>query len=98
MTLTFFLSGPLNIISSFFQAIGDARRAALLGLPRLCLFAAADLPDASRLRGMGIWYAGAVAGVMMLGLTAIVLLHNHRRHGVLLGLFHSRAGVVGVTG
>jgi hypothetical protein len=45
--ITMIIFGPMMMIGCYFQAIGDAPRAALLGLSRTYLFAlAADLPAA----------------------------------------------------
>lgn len=74
-TLTLFLFGPLMMIASYFQAIGDAARAALLGLSRTYVFAIPLTLTLPFLIGEpGIWYAGAVAEGLVLALTIAVLL------------------------
>tara|TARA_R110002153_G_scaffold55112_1_gene153189 strand:+ start:7339 stop:8778 length:1440 start_codon:yes stop_codon:yes gene_type:complete len=76
-----FLFGPLMIIGTYFQAIGDAARASILGLSRTYLFA---LPLTFLLPfvfgEMGIWYAGIVAELLVLSLT-IAVLNRRMRHG-----------------
>lgn len=83
-----FVFGPLMMISTYFQAIGDAPRAALLGLSRTYLFA---LPLTFLMPFWfgepGIWYAGIVAEVLVLGLTTVVLGRRSWQHGQHLGLF-----------
>ena len=70
----FFLAGPLMMIAMHFQAIGDARRAAILGLSKPFLFA---IPLTFVLAGVvgepGIWLAAPVAEGLLLGLTMLVL-------------------------
>jgi Na+-driven multidrug efflux pump len=97
ITLLFFVFGPLTIVTAFFQAIGDAARAAVLGLPRAYVF---SLPLIFLMPygfgEWGIWYAGPTTEALMLLLTTIVLLHNERRNGLRLGLFHHRSGALRV--
>jgi hypothetical protein len=70
----FFAAGPLMMIAMHFQAIGDAGRAAILGLSKPYLFA---MPLTFALAGSvgepGIWLAAPVAEVLLLGLTVLVL-------------------------
>lgn len=88
VAMLMFVFGPLMMISTYFQAIGDAPRAALLGLSRTYLFA---LPLTFLMPFWfgepGIWYAGIVAEVLVLGLTAVVLSRRSRLHGQHFGLF-----------
>ncbi|MEP1209961.1 MAG: MATE family efflux transporter [Rhizobiaceae bacterium] len=83
-----FVFGPLMMIGTYFQAIGDAVRAALLGLSRTYLFA---LPLTFLLPFWfgepGIWYAGIVAEVMVLTLTIVVLRNRMRSQKNPWGLF-----------
>lgn len=82
------LFGPLMMIGNYFQAIGDAARAALIGLSRTYLFA---LPLTFLLPFWfgepGIWYAGIVAELLVLALTLVVLGRRRRSHGQRFGLF-----------
>ena len=86
--LTLFLFGPMFILSGYFQALGDAPRAAWLGLSRTYLFA---IPLTFLLPFVfgewGIWYAGPASEIAMLGLTITILAQNARRTGSRLGLF-----------
>jgi len=74
-TLTLFLFGPLMIIATYFQAIGDAARAAVLSLSRTYVFAIPLIVALPYLIGEpGIWYAGVVAEFLVLALTVLVLM------------------------
>jgi Na+-driven multidrug efflux pump len=89
--ITMIIFGPMMMIGSYFQAIGDAPRAALLGLSRTYLFA---LPLTFllpfRFGEPGIWYAGAVAELLVLTTTVLVLTHRRKAGGNRWGLFESR--------
>lgn len=90
----FFLAGPLMMIAMHFQAIGDAGRAAILGLSKPYLFA---MPLTFALAGMageaGIWLAAPIAEVLLAGLTAFVLLRAARARSLRWGLFTTAAQV-----
>ncbi len=92
MVAMFFAAGPLVMLSSYFQAIGDAGRAALLGLSRPYLFAIPLtflLPLA--LGERGIWLAGPMAELMLAVLAVVVLTLTARRHGRRWGMFMAEA-------
>ena len=88
--MTMFVFGPLMMIGAYFQAIGDAPRAALLGLSRTYLFA---LPLTFllpfRFGEPGIWYAGVVAELLVLALTVLVLFHRRQAAGKRWGLLET---------
>lgn len=88
VVFSMFVFGPLMMIGTYFQAVGEAAHAALLGLSRTYLFA---LPLTFAmpfwLGEPGIWYAGIVAELFVLILTVLVLRNRKRRHGQKLGLF-----------
>lgn len=92
IVLTTFIFGPVMMIGSYFQAIGDAPRAALLGLSRTYMFA---LPLTFMLPFWfgepGIWYAGIVAELLVLITTMLVLMHRKRRTGNRWGLLEARS-------
>lgn len=92
VVLTTFIFGPVMMIGSYFQAIGDAPRAALLGLSRTYLFA---LPLIFALPFWfgepGIWYAGIVAELLVLITTVLVLMHRRRLAGHRWGLLEARS-------
>ena len=79
-TLSLFAFGPLMMIATYFQAIGDAARAAVLGLSRTYLFA---IPLTFALPFVvgewGIWIAGVIAEVLVLSLSAIVVIRYRRQ-------------------
>ncbi len=90
-TAVLFVAGPMMVLSGYFQAIGDARRAAILSLPRTYLFA---IPMTFLLPVFcgetGIWLAGPAAEVVMLMLTAIVLYQAWSATGHRWGLLRHR--------
>lgn len=86
-TLTFALFGPLMIISTYFQAIGDAKRSAILSLSRTYVFALPltfILPE--YIGENGIWLAGAAAEILVLIMTIFVLYMRYKKHGNRFGL------------
>ncbi|TDK52128.1 MATE family efflux transporter [Antarcticimicrobium luteum] len=88
----FWLAGPLMLIASHFQAQGDAVRAAMLGLSKPYLFAIPlTLLLALSVGEAGIWFAGPMAELCLLGLTAVVLTRIARRRGLRWGLFTAQA-------
>lgn len=90
MTLAFFLLGPLMIISMYFQSIGDAKRAAILSLSKPFLFALPLIFILPKWFGeTGIWYAGPVAELCGLILTATVLYFRAKEANSAFGLFHA---------
>ncbi|MBU2867227.1 MATE family efflux transporter [Pacificibacter marinus] len=90
MTSAFVLSGPLMMISAHFQAIGDAKRAALLSLSKPYLFAIPlTFILSAGLGEIGIWIASPVTEVLVLVLTLSVLASTARRNGQRWGLFYT---------
>ncbi len=93
MTCVFFLMGPLMMIAAYFQAIGAAGKAALLGLTKPYAFA---IPLTFLLPvwlgEIGIWAAGPVAEAMLAGLTGLVLWKTARKSTLHWGLFHAQKG------
>ncbi|MEM6694298.1 MAG: MATE family efflux transporter [Pseudomonadota bacterium] len=87
----FFLAGPMMMLAMHFQAIGDAGRAALLGLSKPYLFA---IPLTFLLAGqigeVGIWLAAPAAEGLLLTLSIAVLMHLARHHSLRWGLFQTR--------
>lgn len=68
-----FLFGPLMMVSTYYQAIGDAPRAGLLGLSRTYLFGLPFIACLPFVIGeWGIWLAGPLAELCVLALTAYV--------------------------
>lgn len=88
----YFAAGPLMMIATYFQAIGDAGRAAILGLSRSYAFA---IPLTFLLPlGLGepgIWLAGPAAEILLLGLTVMVLGQTARHRNLKWGLFRAAA-------
>ncbi len=79
VTVVFFLAGPLIMVGTFYQAIGDAARAGILMLSETYLFAiplTLLLPFA--MGEPGIWYARILASTLLLCLTLFVVV-THKR-------------------
>jgi Na+-driven multidrug efflux pump len=92
----FFATGPLVMIASYFQAIGDAGRAAVLGLAKPYAFATPLIFLLPFAYGEpGIWFAGPVAEILLLCLTAIVLMGSARDNKLKWGLFKMTGPVPG---
>ncbi len=88
MVACYALSGPLMMVAMHFQAIGDAGRAAILGLSKPYLFTIPMVFALALLFGdEAIWWAGPAAELLLLGLTTIVLIDNARRQSLRWGLF-----------
>ncbi|MBU3036368.1 MATE family efflux transporter [Tritonibacter mobilis] len=78
----FVLAGPLMMVAMHFQAIGDAARAALLGLAKPYLFSIPlTFVLAAYFGETGIWLAAPLAEAALLLLTLSVLIDLRRRHG-----------------
>lgn len=92
MTAMYFLSGPLVMIAIYFQSIGDAGRAAVLGLAKPYAFVIPMIFLLPLVFGeQGIWMATPVAELLLLGLTAVVLAATARRRNLRWGLFVTEA-------
>ena len=95
MVALFFLFGPSMMLAYYFQATGDARRSAAMNLSRTYVF---GLPLTFILPlafgEQGIWFAGPLAEIMMLGLAVCLMMQMRRIHGLRWGLF--RSGVTSV--
>jgi putative MATE family efflux protein len=88
MTAMFFAAGPLMIIGMYFQAIGDAGRAAILGLTKPYAFAIPMVFGLAFAAGEpGIWFAGPASELALLGLTIAVLALTARKNDFRFGLF-----------
>ena len=95
MITMFFAAGPMLMISTYFQAIGDAGRAAILALSKPFIFAIPLtflLPLG--LGEQGIWLAGPLAEILLLCLTAVVLSVTARRRLLRWGLFNERKEIL----
>ncbi len=80
MAALYIVSGPLMVIAGSFQAIGDAKRAALLSLAKPYLFTMPLVLALTMLFGEGgIWFAMPAADGLLLVLTAITLRQATRR-------------------
>jgi len=88
LVMFFFIGAPINVLSGYFQAIGDAKRAAILSLSRNYLFGLPLLLVVPRFMGeLGVWVASPIGDIMMFGLTLAVLYSVHRSRGYRFGLF-----------
>lgn len=90
MTSTFSLMGPLMMIAAYFQSIGSVGKAAVLGLTKAYVFAIPLTFLMPAVFGeVGIWYAGPLAEVMLLGLTVLVLWNAAGKTHLKWGIFHT---------
>jgi putative MATE family efflux protein len=81
MAIVFFLMGPLMMMASYFQTIGDATRAAILGLSKPYLFAIPLTFILPKFFGEpGIWHAGPIAEILLLLLTIAVVALRRQTH------------------
>ena len=86
----FFLSGPLMMLAMHFQAIGDAGRAAILGLSKPYLFAIPlTFVLAATAGEVGIWLAAPAAEALLLILTGLVLIRLAKLRSLRWGIFQS---------
>jgi putative MATE family efflux protein len=86
-TAVYILCGLPIILSGYFQSIGDAGKAGILGLARTYLFSIPLLFILPHVFGeRGIWMAAPVADIVMLGLIATVLGVNAARRGWRFGV------------
>lgn len=91
MVMGFMLAGPLMMVSTYFQAIGKALPAAILGLAKPYLFAIPlTFTLADRWGEHGIWIAGPIGDLMLLILTITVLNYLARTRQLRYGLFSEK--------
>lgn len=82
MVAMYLVSGPLILLGSYFQAIGDAGRAAILGLSKPYLFTMPLVAIyASNFGERGIWFATPTAEALLLVVAMLVLWQASRRRG-----------------
>jgi len=88
LMIMYFTAGPAIVLSGFYQAIGDAKRAAILSLSRNYLIGFPLLMVMPRLFGEpGIWFASPIGDIIMTLLTIAVLVIAQRRKGYRAGVF-----------
>lgn len=86
-TAVYVLCGLPVVLSGYFQAIGDAPKAGILGLSRTYLFAIPLVFILPHVFGeKGIWMGAPAADIGMLGLIAIMLAANASRRGWRFGV------------
>ncbi|MGB8621389.1 MAG: MATE family efflux transporter, partial [Paracoccaceae bacterium] len=84
----YLLSGPLIMVAAHFQAIGDAPRAAVLGLSKPYIFALPLTFVLPLLFGaQAIWWVSPAAEAMLAGLAGLVLFQIARRGSLRRGVF-----------
>jgi len=87
-TMALFVFGPQLMITLFFQAIGDARRAAILGVVKTYCFILPLLFISPYIWGeWGIWYATPWAELLGVLLTLTILYRRYAKLGNPLGLY-----------
>jgi len=83
MVAMYLFSGPLIMLGSYFQAIGDAGRAAILGLSKPYLFTMPLVAlCASTFGEPGIWFATPTAEALLLVVAMLVLWQSSRQRAV----------------
>lgn len=93
-TMMMFTAGPLFILATYFQAIGDVPRAAILSLMKTYCLMLPLLFLLPMLTGeIGIWFTGPLADALMLAITFALLRHAARKTGYQWGLFAAPAKV-----
>ncbi|WP_187972195.1 MATE family efflux transporter [Aquibium microcysteis] len=91
-TMAYVLAGPILVLAGYFQAIGDAGRAAVLSITRTYAFAIPLTFALPALLGEGgIWLAGPASEVLMLGVVAVLLAQSRARTGLRWGVFRASA-------
>ena len=84
----FVLTGPLFIVSAYFQAIGDATKATILSLAKAYVF---SIPLTFLLPmyfgDNAIWYSAPISEILLLTTTILVLFFNASRTKLKWGLF-----------
>lgn len=84
------ISGPLMMIGTYFQAIGNATRAAILGLSKPYFFAIPLTFGLTAVFGeVGIWMASPISEVLLLCLTALMLSRSAALGTLRWGLFQT---------
>lgn len=83
--LFYFTFGPMMMIASYFQSLGDVRRSAILALSRTYVFALPLIFVLPHLIGeTGVWLASPIADVMLVVVTTLTLrgLSSERHWGL----------------
>lgn len=94
MMAMFFLAGPLMIIATYFQAIGDAMRAAILSLAKPYGFAIPLTFLLPLFLGeQGIWFAGPFSEILLLATTILLLANLSRKNGLRWGMFKAQVQI-----
>lgn len=82
VVMFYFAAGPQAMVGAFFQAMGDARRAAIMGLSRIYLFVLPLTFVLPRFLGEpGIWMTTPIAELCMVCITTTVLVTWARGRG-----------------
>lgn len=97
MTVALYIvAGPVMILSGYFQAIGDAKRAILLSIARTYAFAIPLTLGLPHLVGeRGIWLAGPASELLMVLVVSALLVHSRAKAGFSWGLFRARTEAAG---
>ncbi|MCY0148797.1 MATE family efflux transporter [Hoeflea sp. G2-23] len=93
MVMLYFLSGPHIMLAAHFQAVGDAPRAAILGLSKPYLFMLPLIFALPYLFGVhAIWWATPTAEALLAIVAVLVLWQSARRRTLRWGLFVGSGG------
>lgn len=92
VTLLYAAAGPMLMLASYFQALGDAPRAAMISLIKPFALAPALIFALGKAMGEpGVWLAAPIADGLMIGVALAVLARASRSTGRRMGLFLSPA-------
>lgn len=88
MVAMYFLAGPLMMTGAYFQALGDAPRAAVISLAKPYFFAIPLILILPRVFGAeAVWLSMPAAEILLAGVTLLVLMQTARSKKLRLGLF-----------
>ncbi|MBD8894344.1 MATE family efflux transporter [Roseibium litorale] len=88
MVAMYFLAGPLMMVGAYFQALGEAPRAAVISLAKPYFFAIPSILILPRFFGeQAVWLSMPLAEMLLAGVTLVVLVQSARAQKRRLGLF-----------
>jgi putative MATE family efflux protein len=88
VVLPMFTFGPIFILTGYFQALGDAKKAAILGLAKPYVFAIPLILSLPHVMGeWGIWVSGVFADALMVIVAFVLLVMTAKSTGARYGLF-----------
>lgn len=90
--MTYVIFAPMNVLSGYFQALGQAGMAGMLSLTKPYLLTVPLVIVLPFVLGeTGIWLAGPAGDAIMVIVAALMLSRSARRTGARFGIFHAPA-------